>query len=586
VTAIASRLRELDPDRRAALVAAIAGRGEEFGVYPASSEQRRLWLAAQLYPDDPAYNVPYALRLRGRCDAAALGRALAELGRRHEALRTVLVAVLGEPLQVVLADPPWELSTEDCTAVPAGYRDAFLAARAGAEAGEPFELDGGAPVRATLLRFAADDAALLLTLHHVCCDGWSVRILFGELAVLLAGGDPGPVPYQYADYARWQQRWLAGPAGAADRAYWAAQLAGAPAISAPPDRQRPGEAAIRGGMEWFAWPAGTADRLAAFCRAEGATPFQVLLAAYTALLYRRTGQADLVVGSPVAARTQPEAEGVVGFLVNTVALRVRVTPGARLRDLLDQARETTLAAHAHQDLPFEEVVTQLRVPRSAAYHPLFQTVLVVQDGEAERPALPGLEVTRVHSASGTSKFDLTVAVTGLDGAVTGWVEYDTALYRPGTVRRLLADLRTLLDEALSDPDRPIGTVPTSAPAALPAPQRAPAGAAAGTPALEGLIARVWCEVLERERVGADENFFDLGGSSILLLKVRARLQDELGTDVRTVTLFSHPTVRALAEHLGAAAPSEVDSGADDRGDRVAAGRRLLGRRAGPAEGSR
>jgi amino acid adenylation domain-containing protein len=455
------RLAELSPERRAAVLARLAENGEEFNVHPVSPGQRRLWLLDQLHPGLPVYNVPYAFRLRGQVDAEALGAALRLLGARHEALRTVFLDLAGEPRQVLLAEPPAELVVTDLP-TPTSRRDATAADLADRDARTPFDLATGPLLRAELVRFAADDALLLVCLHHIICDGWSTALLFAQwrraYVSILAGDEPalGPEPLQYLDFARWQGDWLRAN-GAARLTYWTERLAGSPPLlELPTDHPRPAVNRMRGRVEELRWPAGGLDE---FCRAERVTPFMALLAAWNLVLYRYSGQDDLVVGTNVANRGRAETEHTVGFLVNTLALRVTVDPTTGFAALVRQVRDTTLAAQANQDVPFESVVDAVRPPRSTAHAPVCQTLVGMEDTERDILVLPGVDVTRVPSHSGTAKWDLELAITGADGEITGWLEYDSDLFEQATVRRLLGHLRRLLDAGIAEPATPVGRLP-------------------------------------------------------------------------------------------------------------------------------
>lgn len=452
------RLRALDPERRAAVFAQLAERGEEFNVHPVSSGQRRLWLLDQLHPGSPVYNVPYAFRLRGPVDRAALGAALTELGRRHEVLRTVFLDLDGDPRQVILPEPQFSLVVTE-TPVAAGERDAFASARAAEAAREPFSLADGPLLRAELVVFDATDALLLVTMHHIVCDGWSTQLLFAEWRAAYESADLGPAPTQYLDFSRWQTEWLAGPDGARLQDYWTSQLAGVPPVlELPSDHPRPAVMKMRGGAESFAWPAALKERLDSFCLAERVTPFMVLLTAWNVLLHRYCGADDLVVGTNVANR-RAEIENAIGFFVNTVAIRTRVEPADSFRSLLHQVRDTTLAAQQHQDLPFERVVEALAPPRSTAHQPVIQTIVGMEDSQHEIFSLPGVGVSRVASHSGTAKWDLELGVTSTSGGIAGLLEYDSALFEPATVRRLLGHLETLLSAGLADPSCSVGLLP-------------------------------------------------------------------------------------------------------------------------------
>ncbi len=455
------RLRALDPEKRAAVFARIAERGEDFNVHPVSSGQRRLWLLDQLHPGSPVYNVPYAFRLRGSVDSEALSAALTEVGRRHEVLRTVFLDLDGDPRQVILPEPQFSLVV---THADADDRDAFAAERAAEAAREPFDLADGPLLRAELVVFDETDSLLLISMHHIVCDGWSTRLLFAELSAAYAGLGLGSAPTQYLDFSRWQAEWLAGEDGARLLDYWTGQLAGVPPVlELPTDHPRPAVMRMRGGAVEFAWPASLKARLDRFCTAERVTPFMVLLTAWNVLLHRYSGADDVVVGTNVGNRGAG-LENAVGFFVNTVAIRTSVDPATSFRSLLRQVRDTTLAAQQHQDLPFERVVEALAPPRSTAHQPVVQTIVGMEEGQHEILSLPGVSVDGVASHSGTAKWDLELGVTSTEDGITGQLEYDSALYEQATARRLLGHLETLLTAGLADPSCPVGELTMIMPA--------------------------------------------------------------------------------------------------------------------------
>ncbi|MDX8031979.1 amino acid adenylation domain-containing protein [Lentzea sp. BCCO 10_0856] len=455
------RLRALDPEKRAAVFAQLAERGEEFNVHPVSSGQRRLWLLDQLHPGSAVYNVPYAFRLRGSVDSGALGAALIELGRRHEVLRTVFLDLDGDPRQVILPEPQFSLVV---THADVEDREAFAAERAAEAAQEPFSLADGPLLRAELIVFDSSDALLLVSMHHIVCDGWSTQLLFSEWQAAYSGLDLGAAPTQYLDFSRWQTEWLRGPEGARLLDYWTEQLAGVPPVlELPTDHPRPAVMKMRGGVVSFAWPASLKSQLDAFCLAERVTPFMVLLTAWNVLLHRYSGADDIVVGTNVGAR-RAEIENALGFFVNTVAIRSTVDSDRSFRSLLHQVRDTTLAAQQHQDLPFERVVEALAPPRSTAHQPVIQTIVGMEDSQHEIFSLPGVVVSRVASHSGTAKWDLELGVTSTEGGITGLLEYDSALYRHSSARRLLGHLETLLGAGLADPSCPVGRLTMITPA--------------------------------------------------------------------------------------------------------------------------
>ncbi|HEX7239970.1 MAG TPA: amino acid adenylation domain-containing protein, partial [Longimicrobiaceae bacterium] len=434
------------------------------GPVPLSFAQERLWFLEQLRPGGAAYAVPTAVRMAGALDAEALRRSLDEIVRRHEALRTRFVEVDGAPAQVVEPHAPLALEAEELSGSPDAEREAGEIARE--EARRPFDLERGPLLRARLLRVAPGDHLLLLNLHHVVSDGWSMGVLFRELAALdpaFSAGAPSPLPplpVQYPDYALWQRAWLAGATLDAQVAYWRERLAGAPPVlELPTDRPRPSAQSFRGARHPFALSAGTAEGVRALARREGATPFMVLLAAFQGLLARYTGQDDLLVGTPVAGRTRPELEGLIGFFVNTLPLRARLGDDPSFRGLLARTREETLGAHAHQELPFERLVEELRVERDLGRNPLVQAVFSLEDERGAGVELPGLRMRADDPGTDTAKFDLVLAAREEEGGVAGAFEYAVDLFDAATAGRMAEHFATLLAGVLAGPDRRVSDLP-------------------------------------------------------------------------------------------------------------------------------
>ncbi len=429
------------------------------GDAPLSFAQERLWVVDALDTGSPAYNKLLAFRLRGRLDAAALRRALDSLAERHESLRTVFPRVDGRPVQRVLPPRRVPLPVEDLAGLPAGAREARLLRRAGEEARRPFDLAREPQFRGVLLPLGEREHALLLATHHIVTDGWSLAVLFRDLAALYAGGDgPGlpPLPVRYVDYALWQRSWLAGEVLERQLAYWRERLRGAPSLlELPTDRPHPAARSGRGLTLRFALPEATVAGVRALARREGATLFMALAAAWQLLLGRRAGQDDLVVGTPVAGRTHRELEELVGFFVNTLALRGDLSGDPDFRALLARAREATLGAHAHQDVPFERLVEELRVERSPGRNPLFQAMLVLQNTPADELRLPGATLERFEVETGTAKFDLLLEATERGGGLECALEFSTELFDPSTAERIAEQLRVLLARVAAEPGRPV-----------------------------------------------------------------------------------------------------------------------------------
>jgi hypothetical protein len=446
------------------------------GPAPLSYTQQRLWLLHRLDPEGSAYNIAGAVRLRGRLDAAALGRTLGEVVRRHEALRTTFAVEAGGVVQRVGEARPWALPLVDLSDLPADGREAAARSRVEEQARAPFDLARGPVLRTLLLRLDADDHVMALVTHHVVSDAWSMGVLVREVAALYAAyveGEESPLaepPVQYADFAAWEQDWLRGPAVAEQLAYWRHQLAGSPPpLELPTDRPRPAARSARGATETFTLPADTADALRDLARSEGATLFMVLLAGFKALLYRYTGQADVSVGSPVAGRSRAETEGLIGCFINTLVMRTRLSGDATFRELVGRVRETALGAFANQDVPFQKVVEALRQENAALQPQLFNVWFVLQNAPHETLTAPGLSFSPYEVERGTSQFDLALMM-GEDGArLAGALDYDTDLYDADTDAELLARFAHLLAQVAARPDLRLLDVPLGPEEAEPAP---------------------------------------------------------------------------------------------------------------------
>jgi amino acid adenylation domain-containing protein len=423
---------------------------------PLSFAQQRLWFLDRLEPDGFTYNVPVFLRLEGALRVDLLERSLHEIVRRHEVLRTRFVEADGKVAQVVAPMPMLVHPIAVDNAQGASHVADEWTRR---EARRPFVLAEGPLLRARLLRLAPDEHVLSLAMHHIICDDWSIGLLTRELeriyTALLRGLEPAlpPVRVQYADYAIWQRTLLSSETLAGQLAYWTEHLAGAPELLAlPTDRPRPAVQTTRGAMVETSLAPEIVTAARALSRQAGVTLFMTLLAAYYVLLQRYTGQSDLVVGSPIAGRSQGELEDVLGFFVNSLALRVRLEDDASFRALLSRVRDTCLRAYAHQDVPFERVVEAMRPTRDPSYTPLFQVMFVLQNAPVSNLELPGLAVEPLYVHPGMAKFDLTLFVYETDdGLETKW-EYNADLFDRATVQGMAGHYARLVDELVRHPE--------------------------------------------------------------------------------------------------------------------------------------
>jgi amino acid adenylation domain-containing protein len=438
---------------------------------PLSFAQQRLWFLDQLEPGSAVYNVCQAVRMHGVLNPAALEQALNEVVRRHEVLRTNFVAVDGRPVQVITALRVIAMKRVDLTEGRSGSPAAELEQLLKEEARRPFDLSRDMLMRALLVRTAPNEHTLLLTLHHIISDGWSVGILFREMAALyqaVGNGEPAGLPdlsIQYADYACWERDGSQGQNLEPLLAYWRKQLQGPlPVLELPVDHPRTASPLSRGAAQAVSLPRNLTQEIKTIGQQEGATLFMTLLAAFQVLLYRWTGQDDIVVGSVVAGRRKVELEKLIGFFVNTLVFRGDLSGEPTFRQLLVRIRDMAVGALAHQDLPFERLVNELRPDRTVSRNPLFQAMFVLQNAPMAPTSLPGLQLEPVEVDTDTSKFDLTLSVMEGSAGLRAAMEYNADLFESDTIARLLASFETLLEGIVANPDQPISRLPLLTPA--------------------------------------------------------------------------------------------------------------------------
>ncbi|WP_432108394.1 amino acid adenylation domain-containing protein [Streptomyces sp. AA1529] len=420
---------------------------------PLSFAQQRLWFLAQLEDSSAHYNVPMAMRLHGRLDRAALRRALTELVRRHEALRTRFEDRGGVPHQCIDDGSGFTLREQELVG------EAEVARTCQQEMLTPFDLARDSLIRALLLRQSETEHVLMVTMHHIVSDGWSVGVFFREVTELYEAVRQGreaalePLPVQYADFAHWQREWLAGEVQTRQIEYWKKQLDGVdPGLTLPADRPRPAVRDHEGTREFFRTSPELLEKLRRIGEQHDATLYMTLLAAYSVLLHRYTQQTDIAVGTVVANRNRAEVEGLIGQFANTLVMRNDLSGDPAFAELLARVRRTALEGYDHQDVPFEAVVDALQADRSLSRSPVFQTVLVLQEEQAEpKLTLGGLEVTSVDVDFSISKFDLTLDLRETPDGLTGAVEYSTALFDRETVRRFVRHFTTLLESLAEAP---------------------------------------------------------------------------------------------------------------------------------------
>jgi hypothetical protein len=424
------------------------------GPWPLSFAQRRLWFLNQLSPHSPFYNVFTAIPLNVHVDAAIMRRSLNEIVRRHESLRTTFVDDGGEPVQLIAPEIDIELRQVDLTDVAPVDRDSACNRLSTEDARTPFDLARGPLLRATLVRKGPLEHVLVLVLHHIVCDGWSLSLIAKELGACytaaMSGSAPAlaPIPIQYADFAAWQAQWLTSERQREQTRYWKKQLSGVPPLELPTDRARPSIASYRGAHVDVRFHQDVSGPLHTLCQQESATPFMVLLAAFATILYRYTGQTDIAIGTPTSGRTRTEIESLIGFFVNTLVMRVDLSGGPTFRALLRRVRATALEAFDNQDLPFEKIVEEVQPERDLARNPLFQVMFQFFAAMGRRSGeTTGPDLSMNQPNKGTALFDLALHLSEDADGIYGQAEYSVDLFEAHTAERMVTHLKVLLSDA-------------------------------------------------------------------------------------------------------------------------------------------
>jgi len=541
---------------------------------PLSSVQQALWLTWKL-DGGSATSRPSALRLRGRLDLVALEWALSEMQQRHEVMRSTFPEVDGAPTQVPQDVDPIVLQLVDLSRLPADQRESEASRVAGSLGEAPFDLEREAPFRPHLIRIDARDHVLVMALDHIVMDGWSERVLHHEIRSLYDARLSGegaerlaPLPIQYGDFAAWQMGRLTDDALGQQLAYWRHELAELPddlELPADPDAVA---AATPEPVSLDLPPQLVAD-LAVFGRTLQATPFMVLLAGLDVLLAHHGRTEELVIGVSTAGRIRPELEGLLGCFINTLPIRAHVGAEATFRDMVAQARDRLIAGLDNQDLPYSRLVAEFRPWGSAEHRPLFQVSFQMRNfPEFETPLRPELEVVDYPLPAGPMDHQLAIRAVEVGDNIALHIDFDCRRFLPSSIEGWAGELRDLLAAAVLNPDRPLRELPllhaeprppmteldepalTLAPAEVPTP--------VVRSALVRAVAEVWAEVLELDEVPDDAGFFEMGGHSLLAIRVMARLRDRLGVDLALIELFTNPTLEAFAgvvgEHIDGAIP--------------------------------
>ncbi len=445
---------------------------QELYIFPTSFAQQRLWFLDQFEPGSPFYNIPTAVRIKGVLDIPALQDTIDEIVYRHESLRTTFDKENNEPVQVIHPDMQCPLEIIDLRSLGEEEREAEGQRLALNEARTPFDLQKGPLFRSRLIRLRDDEAIMLVTMHHIISDGWSIGVFMREVALIYDAftrdqDSPLPeLPIQYADFSKWQRDWLQGEVLEKQLNYWKETLGPVtPVLELPTDKPRPAIQSSRGANFHHRIPRELYERIIRLSRQEGVTPFMTLLAVFNILLYRYSGQEDICVGTPIANRTQSETEGLIGFFVNTLVLRTDLSGNPTFRELLQRTRKRTLESYAHQDVPFEMLVEVLQPERSMSHSPLFQVMFILQNatggamGENNTAAASSIRMEQIEVDAGTATFDITVSLADQTKGLLASVEYCTDLFEQETIERFIRQYENLLSAVADRPESRVSDLP-------------------------------------------------------------------------------------------------------------------------------
>ncbi len=436
------------------------------GELPLSYQQQRLWFLDQMEPGSASYNIPVSIRIEGKFDVHAAEKSLNEIIRRHEVLRTHFINVDGRAGLRIVNEIHIPVETVDITGLPQEEKESEARRLAIAEAKKPFSLENDPLIRWLVIKLSDECYVMALTLHHIIADGWSTGIIIQEFAALYQAISTNTVPIladlevQYADYANWQRQWLQGDVLDAQLNFWRNMLHDAPPmLELPTDHPRPAEVTYNGASELFAIPEGVTYAVKSFCKKENTTEFMTLMATFKALLSRYSGQRDVSVGTPIANRGISEIESLIGFFVNTLVIRSKLDDNPTFRELVHQVREVSLGAYSHQELPFEMLVDELQPQRDMSHTPLFQVMFAFQNMPVQHLELPDCVISPFNVGSVTSKFELTLSIREFQGEFRGTLEYNTDIYEPATIKRMIQHYKELLEHAMANPEGKVTHLP-------------------------------------------------------------------------------------------------------------------------------
>jgi len=576
-----TEIAPIDITDRKSLLSALLVNSDIPEVYPASISQQRLWFLDQLRGASTPYNVHVGLWLKGALDIAALRAALTAIVNRHDSFRTTFRFENGNLVQVIAAQSSAQLEIDEVNDVAEPIARAYEIA--GKEVQLPFDLATGPLSRVRLIRVFPEDHVFLCTMHHIVTDSWSMQLFVKELEALYAAfsnAQPSPLPELlicYGDYAAWQRECFSGEALSSQTEYWNEKLYGAPSVLAlPSDHPRPAEQSFCGSSETAVLADAVVSKLKKLAGDYHCTPFMVLLAAFKTLLYRYSGQPDVLVGVPVAGRNRLETESLIGFFVNTLVVRDNLDGNPRFTDVLAQVRETTLAGFANADVPFEKIVEVIQPERNLSYNPIFQVMFSSIKAAVQTHTFGNLIAYPYVVNTDTSIFDLSATlIEATDGQWCMQFEYNTDLFSHERIVRMLVDYSALLEAIVENPAVRLLQVPLGAaepdrrmvqPGTKTKPRPDPGQV--GTPTLSGqsaeyernckLLTDIWRAVLGQKNIGVRDNFFEIGGHSLLAARLIREIEKATGRSMRVSTIFRAPTISSFAQLLAEANTTTPD----------------------------
>ena len=553
------------PESFASLARPLQPADEDVVVLPTSVAQQGFWYLDQLDPGNPAYNIAVRFQLNGPLQVPVLLRAMNEVVRRQEALRTVIPVVEGQPVQLIAQWLTIPIPVSDLSGLPADERIRRSEELTLEEAHRRFNLSEGPLIRARLLRLSALEHILLVTVHHIISDGWSIGIISHELGVLYDAycqGRPSPLPelrLQFGDFAIWQNEWLKQGKWQAQLTYWKQRLADLPTLEVPTDHPRPLVQTSNGHIESILLPTELTESLKRVSNDHGVTFYMLALAALKSLISRLTGKSDIFVGTLLAGRSRVELEPLVGVFINPIVLRTELSGDPTFSEVLERVRDTVLQAIDHQDAPFERVVEALKPKRDLSRHAVFQINFIYQRDFVRPFHASGLTLTALPSRSPGAIYDLNFFMVERADGWRASCEYNTDLYDSATVKRMLVQFQSLLESIRLDPTLRISQIPiVSGIETEPADAERSALESAldsvepeATPLdeMEARLLAIWEQVLGVKQLDIHDNFFDVGGHSLLAATLRAQIEKTLGTKLSIATIFEAPTVQQLAARL-------------------------------------